>query len=670
MKKAEQRIETLRREISDHDYRYYVLADDSLLEELSSLETEFPALITPDSPTQRVAGTPTKLFPIAEHKVPMLSLANTYNEQEIRDFLRRVEEALGHPPHAGYTCELKYDGVAISLTYENGLLVRGATRGDGTVGDEITQNLRTVRSIPLRVREFEGIGVSFEVRGECFMDLKGFQRLNRLREEAGEAPFANPRNSTAGTLKTLDVEEVARRPLNFVAYHLRMEQAKDEASEQLSTHAKRIETLSKLGFPTFREISVARNVDDILAFSKQWQERRDNLDFEIDGAVIKVNSINEQLELGAVAKSPRWAVAYKFEARQARTRLNAITLQVGRMGTVTPVAELEPVSLTGITIRRATLHNAEEIARKDIRIGDTVIVERGGDVIPKVAGVDLAQRPKSLKPYRFLTTCPACETALTRPEGEINWYCDNPACPAQVLGRIIHFAARGAMDIAGLGEQSVVQLNEAGLLDTVSDIYRLRDRRDALLALDRMGEKKVDNLLEGIESSKLQPAHKLLFAIGIRHVGANVAKVLIRAFGSIDRIAEATAEEIDAIPTIGEEIASSVHSFFHTPASLALLDRLRTHGLTFAANSPSQSASQRFAGKTFVLTGALSSMTRDEGKLAIEREGGKVSGSVSKKTNVVVAGAEAGSKLTKAEELGVEIWDEERFIREIGEPGA
>jgi len=668
-----ERIEALRKEIAEHDYRYYVLAMpsvsdreyDELLKELETLEAKHPEFASTDSPTSRVAGEPTKLFPPATHAVPMLSLANTYSKDEVLEFERRVTDLLGHSPKEGYTCELKFDGVAMSLTYENGKLVRGATRGDGVTGDDVTPNVRTIRSIPLAIREEKRYShLRFEVRGEVFMSLAGFRKMNAEREELGDAAFANPRNSTAGTLKTLDSKEVAKRPLSFTAYQL---QFVGKEADGLSTQTSRLEFLKKLGFPVSQYTRHVKSIDEIMSFAMEWQENRDTLPFEIDGAVIKVNSLREQEELGTVAKSPRWAIAYKFEARQAKTILNGITLQVGRMGTITPVAELEPVGLTGITIRRATLHNADEIERKDFRIGDTVIIERGGDVIPKVVGVDIKKRSKDAKPFHYPKKCPACSSPLIRPEGEVNWYCENPECPPQVVARITHFASRGAMDIAGLGEQSVEQFVGAGYLTTIADVYDLADKKEDLLKLDRMGEKKIENLLTGIEKSKTQAPERLLFGLGIRHVGTNIAKLLIRSFGSIDAISEASIEEIDDVEAIGPEIALSVYQYFRNPKVAPILQRLRKAGLTFSGKKVKHEIidSKFFSGKTFVLTGTLSSMTRDEAKEKIEARGGKATGSVSKKTDYVLAGVEAGSKLEKAQELGVRILTEEEFLKEL-----
>ncbi|HYM21108.1 MAG TPA: NAD-dependent DNA ligase LigA [Candidatus Kapabacteria bacterium] len=666
-----ERIEKLRSELREYDYRYYVLASpsvsdkeyDLLMKELEKLEAEHPEFDSDDSPTKRVSGEPTKLFPPARHTVAMLSLANTYSREEVVDFEKRIHNILEREPKDGYTCELKFDGVSMSLTYRDGKLVRGATRGDGVTGDDVTPNVRTVKSIPLQIHSSKTkAGTSFEVRGEIFMSIEGFRKMNREREEVGDAVFANPRNSTAGTLKTLDSREVAKRPLQFVAYQLLLE---TDDHKILPTQTARLAVLKELGFPISEQTRNVHSIEDIMKFAMKWQDERETLPFEIDGAVIKVNSLADQDALGFIAKSPRWAIAYKFEARQARTILNGITLQVGRMGTITPVAELEPVQLTGITIRRASLFNQDEIERKDFRIGDTVIVERGGDVIPKVVGVELKKRPKSAKPYKYPSKCPACGTVLVRAEDEANWYCENPECPPQVIARITHFASRGAMDIEGLGAQSVEQFVGAGLLHSIADIYDLEKKQQQLLELERMGEKKLENLLEGINNSKTEPADRVLYALGVRHVGTNIAKLLMNAFGSIDAIAEASAEAIDDVPAIGEEIAKSVHRHFTIAKNKSILERLRKAGLQFEAVKAKKIESVFFAGKTFVLTGTLSAMTRDEAKEQIEARGGKSSGSVSKKTDYVIAGTEAGSKLDKANELGVKVLTEEEFLKEL-----
>lgn len=681
---AAKRAEELRTEIQEHDRLYFVdaaprISDreyDRLVQELRDLEAAYPDVVTPESPTQRVGGEPTKLFPPAVHDVPMLSLSNTYSTEEVEAFAKRVHESLGHEPKEGFTCELKFDGVAMSLRYAAGKLVRGATRGDGTAGDDVTANVRTIRSIPLVLTSHAKFATTeFEVRGEVFMDIEGFRKLNAQREEEGEPPFANARNSTAGSLKTLDSREVAKRPLRFMAYQLIFQDESQYGDDaKLNSHSKRLALLKEFGFPTSKETMVVSGVAGIMDFAMFWQEKRDTLPFEIDGAVIKVNSLAEQKHIGFVAKSPRWAIAYKFETKQAKTRLRDITLQVGRMGTITPVAELEPVPLTGITIRRATLHNADEIERKDIRINDVVVIERGGEVIPKVVGVDHDQRPEASVPFRFPSQCPECASELVRPPGEVNWYCENPECPAQVIGRITHFASRTAMDIAGLGDESAKQFAEAGLLHSVADIYELPSKRLELIQLPRMGEKKADNLIAGIEASKERTVARFLFGLGIRHVGVSVAKLLIDEFGSIDALAEASEEAIDDIPGIGPEIASSISNWFRQRRNQDLLHHLRQSGLPFKGERVVRAAPTTqdgfFAGKIFVLTGTLSTMTREDAKGKIEALGGKVTGSVSKKTNYVVAGAEAGSKLDKANELGVTVLTEEEFLKEVQEDNA
>lgn len=672
-KQIEIQLNELRQTIREHDYRYYVLAHptirdkeyDLLYKELEKLESEHPDLITDDSPTQRVSGEATKAFPPAAHSVPMLSLANTYNQEEVKEFENRIVKLLEGTPKEGYMCELKFDGVSMSLSYEDGKLIRGATRGDGVTGDDVTANIRTIKAVPLRINDVGELGKRrFEVRGEVYIPLDGFRRMNREREEIGEDTFANPRNTAAGSLKTLDTSEVAKRPLTFTAYLLHFD---DESAVNLPTQSSRLELLKKMGFPVSEHSKVVTSIDGIMDFVLHWQEKRDELPYEIDGAVVKVNSLAEQATLGQVAKSPRWAIAYKFESRQAFTTLNDITLQVGRMGTITPVAELEPVQLTGITIRRATLHNADEIERKDIRIGDTVIIERGGDVIPKVAGVLFEKRRKNSKKFTYPNDCPSCSSALIRPEGEVNWYCENPQCPSQVVARITHFASRGAMDIAGLGEQSVEQFVAEGLLHSIADIYTLSSKQDSLIALERMGQKKMSNLLDGIENSKKQTPERLLFAIGIRHVGAGIAKLLVKSFGSIDVLSNASQAEIENVSGIGPEIARSTYDYFRNPKYQSILKQLNDSGLPLSTVVEKSHAVENtfFAGKVFVLTGTLSAMSRDDAKAAIELRGGKVTGSVSKKTDYVIAGADPGSKLDKAQSLGIQILDEDTLKEKL-----
>lgn len=669
----ENRARHLRDQISEYNYRYYVLNDpsvsdrefDALLDELVTLETEYPELITADSPTQRVGSDLTSEFPPVTHRRPMLSLANTYSEEDAREFDRRVRDRLKEESYS-YVAELKIDGVAVSLTYQDGRLVCGATRGDGVQGDDITANIRTIRSIPLEVRDVEVDGKllrNFEVRGEVFMAKKDFEVMNAERELAGEKVFANPRNSTAGTLKMLDSRIVATRPLRIFVYYL----AADDA--ELTNHASNLEILKKLGFTTNPNWRGCDTVDEVLAFCNKWEGERDDLPYEIDGVVVKVDSLIQQEKLGAVSKSPRWAIAYKFEARTARTKLNGITLQVGRLGTVTPVAELYPVFLAGSTISRATLHNADFITEKDIRVGDTVVIEKGGDVIPKVNEVVPEERPEDAQPYTFPQLCPcSLETPLHRPEGEANYYCEHAECPWQIRGRIQHFASRGAMDIEGLGEKVVAQLVDLGWIHNYADIYDLHQRRDEIAALERWGGKSADNLLEGIERSKERPFFRVVFGIGIRHVGATVARVLATEFNTLEKLMNATEEQLVAVNEIGPRIAESVVRFFSDPGNRDLVNRLKDAGVTMEGPEKpvvEADAESPFLGKTFVLTGTLENYTREQASELILERGGKVSSSVSKKTSYLLAGAEAGSKLEKAEKLGVKILSEAEFVEMI-----
>ncbi len=674
----QERAEQLRDQINEHNYRYYVLSDptvgdrefDAMLAELVRLEEEHPELVTPDSPTQRVGSDLTSAFPPVTHARPMLSLGNTYTEEDLREFDRRVRDRLGDEPFA-YVAELKIDGVAVSVSYKDGRIVCGATRGDGVQGDDITANMKTIRSLPLQVRAAQVHGNplrNFEVRGEVYMAKKDFEAMNAERELSGEKTFANPRNSTAGTLKMLDPKIVASRPLKIFLYYL----ISDEA--ELQSQGENLEVLQTLGFPANPHWRRCADVDAVLAFCNEWERRRDDLPYEIDGVVIKVDSIAQQERLGTISKSPRWAIAYKFEARTARTHLHGITLQVGRLGTVTPVAELTPVLLAGSTISRATLHNADFITEKDIRIGDLVTIEKGGDVIPKVNGVVLEERPPGAEPYEFPQLCPCpLHTPLHRPEGEANYYCEHAECPWQTRGRIQHFASRGAMDIEGLGEKVVDQLVTLGWIGNYADIYDLHTRRDQVAALERWGEKSADNLLEGIERSKERPFFRVIFAIGIRHVGATVARVLAAEFNTIDKLINATEEELQRTHEIGPRIAESVARFFADPGNRDLVERLRRAGLTMEGPEKKVVVADEaspFAGRTFVLTGTLEAYTREEASALIEERGGKVSSSVSKKTGYVLAGAEAGSKLEKAEKLGVRILSEEEFVAMLAANGA
>ena len=661
---ARTRAEALRTAIREHDHRYYVLAQpsiadeeyDALLRELQQLETDHPDLVTPDSPTMRVGGAPAKEFPTVTHDIPMLSLANTYSVEEVAEFDKRVRATLGNERPA-YACELKYDGIAVSLIYDKGTFVRGATRGDGMRGDDITANLRTIRAIPLRLHGARGIPRRLEVRGEVYMRRADFDRMNKERGRAGEKLFVNPRNSASGTLKLLDPREVARRPLLFTAYFLRSEE------NMPATQTACLDLLRKLGFPVSGQTRRCSSLEDVVAFWKTWEERREEIPFDIDGVVVKVDSLQHQEKLGAIAKSPRWAIAFKFASRKAETRLNSILFQVGRVGTVTPVADLEPVFVGGSTVRRATLHNEEYIRALDIRVGDTVVVEKGGDVIPKVSAVVLDKRPKGAKKFSFAAACPACGTEIFKPEDEATYYCENSRCPAQVRERIRHFGSRGAMDIEGLGEAVVDTLVGGKFVRDVSDLYRLSSQRAKLEAVDGWGKKSVQNLLDGIERSKQQPFERVLFAFGIRHVGESVAQLVARHATSLDRLLNMTREDLEEVSGIGPQIADSIVHFFADRSNRALVERLQSAGLTTKVKYLPKKAGTQFTGMTVVLTGTLSSMTRDEAKQKIEERGGRIASSVSKKTSLVVAGTDAGSKLDTARTLGIRVVDENAFLK-------
>ena len=656
----------LARELVEQDYRYYVLADPIISDEeydvrmrrLLELERNHPELRTETSPSQRVGGTVTKLFPTAEHAIPMLSLANTYSEEELIDFNRRVTENLGQDA-VSYHAELKLDGVAISVIYEDGVLIRGVTRGDGTKGDEVTANIKTIRAIPLRLRGKSG-SKRIEVRGEVFMNKDAFIALNEERERDGDKLFANPRNSTAGTLKLQDAGVVATRPLNAFIYTLFVD------GRQPRTQEHAIGQLRELGFPVNPHSRICSNIEEVTRFCRQWEDTRDALPYEIDGIVVKVDDTALQERLGAIAKSPRWAIAYKFAARKVITRLNGISFQVGRVGTITPVAELEPVLLGGSTISRATLHNEDYIRQLDIRPGDMVVVEKGGDVIPKVSGVEKGRRAKGSAGFVFPTTCPSCGSPLLRPEEEAAWYCGNVECPKQVRGRIEHFVQRSAMDIDGLGEAVVDVLVTHGFIASYADVYNLVQHREDLERLDRFGKKSVARLLEGIERSKSQPLERVIFALGIRFVGEGVAKLLANHFTSLARLQTATLEELLSIHGIGQRIAESVRRFFDDDRSAELVRRLVAAGVRSESEQRTDEIRLPFFdGNTFVLTGTLSSFTREEAATLIERYGGKVQSSVSSKTRFVLAGTDAGSKLKKARELGIPVIDEDAFKQQL-----
>ncbi|WP_273127875.1 NAD-dependent DNA ligase LigA [Bacillus weihaiensis] len=661
---AEKRVQELHELLNTYNYEYHVLDKPSVpdseydqrLHELLTIEAEFPELKTPDSPTQRVGGSILDAFQKVVHNTPMLSLGNAFNEQDLRDFDRRVRQAVGDDVQ--YVVELKIDGLAVSLRYENGLFVQAATRGDGTTGEDITENVKTIRSIPLRLKN----AVTLEVRGEVFMPKKSFETLNELRLQAEEEPFANPRNAAAGSIRQLDPKIAAKRNLDIFLYSIA-----DLGGTGIERHSEALDYLEKEGFKTNAERKKCETIEEVLSVIEGISEKRANLSYDIDGIVIKVDSLAQQEELGFTAKSPRWAIAYKFPAEEVMTKLLDIELSVGRTGVITPTAILEPVRVAGTTVQRASLHNEDLIREKDIKIGDTVVVKKAGDIIPEVVNVLIEQRTGEEKTFTMPTHCPACESELVRIEGEVALRCINPQCPAQITEGLIHFVSRNAMNIDGLGERVVIQLFQAGLIKDVADLYRLT--RDQLLQLERMGEKSTDNLLKAIEQSKDNSLERLLFGLGIRHVGAKAAKTLAQNFETIEQLQEATVEQLIAINEIGDKMADAIHTYFQNPDVQHLIQELQSLGVNTSYKGPKlvkvEDSDSYLAGKTVVLTGKLEQMSRNEAKEGIEALGGKVTGSVSKSTDLVVAGEAAGSKLKKAEELQIEVWDEARLIEEM-----
>ena len=659
---AKAEIEKLTEKINHHNDLYYQqnrteisdLEFDKLLEKLIALEEEFPQFKDSHSPTQRVGGTVTKEFATIYHKYPMLSLGNTYSQEELEDFDGRVAKALDGEPYE-YFCELKFDGVSISLTYENGMLTRGVTRGDGVRGDDVTANVMTVRNIPLKAKG-KNVPPSFEVRGEVFMPKNVFQQLNKEREDIGEEKYANARNTTSGTLKMQNSAEVARRKLDCFAYYL----LGDETG--LKTHEESIHKLESWRFnvsPTYKK---CKNIQEVLDYIHTWENKRQELPLETDGVVIKVNSLEQQRQLGFTAKSPRWAIAYKYKAQSISTRLNGITYQVGRTGAVTPVAELEPIFLAGTTVKRASLHNANEIARLDLRIGDYVYVEKGGEIIPKVTGVEMEKRPKDSAPVVYIDKCPECGTKLVRVEGEAAFYCPNlDGCPPQIRGRIEHFIQRRAMDIDSLGEKTIEQLYVLGLVKSPADLYDLK--KEDLLRLEGFKEKSAQNLLAGIDKSREVPFESVLFAIGIRYVGKTVAEKLARYFKTVERVAAATKEELLAAPEIGEKIAQTVFDFFRNPESQREIARLKAAGLHFESTAKEpEKESDVLGNKSFVISGVFEKYEREELQEIILKNGGRVLSSVSGKLDYLLAGDNMGpSKREKAEKLGVTIISEQDF---------
>ena len=664
LQEEQKRIDELKDLLNQYSYEYYTLDKptvpdaeyDKLMQELLGLEEKYPELVTSDSPTQRVGGEPLSSFEKVEHRVPMLSLGNAFNEGDLRDFDRRVRQDVGE--EVSYVCELKIDGLAISLRYENGLFVQGATRGDGEIGEDITTNLRTIKSIPLRLKE----NVDIEVRGEAFMPKRSFEALNIERDANGEELFANPRNAAAGSLRQLDPKIAAKRNLDIFLYGIG-----GAEGLPIDSHSDGLDYLERLGFKTNPERRRCANIDEVIGFIEGWTEKRPNLPYEIDGIVIKVDSFEQQEQLGTTAKSPRWAIAYKFPAEEVMTKLIDIELSVGRTGVVTPTAILEPVRVAGTTVKRASLHNEDLIREKDIKIGDYVIIKKAGDIIPEVVSVVEEKRTGDEQEFMMPTGCPECGSELIRLEEEVALRCINPKCHAQIREGLIHFVSRNAMNIEGLGEKVITQLFAANLIEDVADIYRLD--RDELLKLERMGEKSVDNLLNAIEASKSNSLEKLLFGLGIRHVGAKAAKTLAQQFETMDALQNATLEDLININEIGEKMADSIVTYFEKNEVSQLIEELKSYDVNMVYKGPKvinvEEIDSIFAGKTIVLTGKLEQMGRNEAKKELEALGAKITGSVSKKTDIVIAGEDAGSKLDKALELGIEVWDEARMLQEL-----
>ncbi len=668
--KIQKEINHLRKEINHHDYLYYVLAQpeiddfqyDQLMKRLTELENKYPEFITPDSPTQRVSGEPTKIFPVVRHRRSMMSLANTYNEEEIRDFDRRVKSLLSDQRSFEYVCELKIDGLAISLLYENGRFVRAATRGDGDRGDEVTNNVKTIRSIPLNFESNLDYLQNIEVRGEIFFNRDDLVPLNKERIENGDIPFANPRNAAAGSLKLQDSRIVAQRPLKIFCYWLEPLQT----DHPILTHFEGMKILQDLHFPVNLNYRLCKDVDEVINYWTKWQQNRNSLLYDIDGIVVKVNNIAQQALLGSTAKSPRWAIAFKFKTEQAETILKDIIWQVGRTGIVTPVAILDPVKLIGTTVGRATLHNVEELQRLDVRIGDTVILEKGGDVIPKIKGVVLDKRPANLSPYIPPRQCPICQSPLIKLAGEVALRCANIACPEQLARRIEHFASRRAMDIEGLGEKIVDLLLHNSLIKDYGDLYYLNIK--ALAELEKMGEKSATNLKNSIEKSKQRPLDRVIFALGIPYVGEGAARLIAEHFHSIEALLQASEEEIAIIEGIGEKTAGSIKMFFKNPGNMNVLNKLKNAGIQFSqAIKENKKIKDQFYGKSFVFTGTLTVYSRDQAAEIVRERGGKVSSSVSKDTDFVVVGKDPGSKYQKALQLNTQILTEAEFLEMLRE---
>jgi DNA ligase (NAD+) len=666
---AKNRIESLASELKKHSYNYYVLAMptiadydfDKKLEELDALEKQFPEFADPDSPTQQVGGFITREFVTVRHKWPMLSLGNTYNEQELLDFDQRIRKAIGD--NFEYVCELKFDGLSMSLTYEDGKLVHAVTRGDGVQGDDVTTNVRTINTIPKRLKPGD-YPDHFEIRGEVFMHLKAFERLNAERIENGELPYANPRNFASGTIKMQDSGEVAKRPLDCFLYFLYTDK------QLYKTHWDSLEAVKSWGFHVNEYSRLCNAIHDVFEFINTWEKKRFDLSYDIDGIVIKVNSFAQQQELGFTAKSPRWAIAYKYKAEQVETELLSVSYQVGRTGAVTPVANLKPVLLAGTTVKRATLHNADEIEKRlKLHEGDWVYVEKGGEIIPKIIEVDLTKRKDGAQPIKYITNCPACGTVLERKEGEAAFYCSNEdGCPPQIVGKMQHFIDRKAMNIDGLGDETIETLYQKGFISKISDIYELHNHAGELKKMGRFGEKSINNMLDGIEKSKQMPFEKVLFGLGIRYVGATVAKKLAVHFKNIDNLAKASFEELTTAEEIGERIALSIIDHFGNEKHKEEIEKLKAQGLQFVTEEKEvKLASETLSGKTFIISGVFEKYSRDELKDIIEQNGGKIVSSISAKLNYLIAGENMGpAKLEKAQKLNIDIINDDQLLEMIG----
>lgn len=665
------KIEQLTAELNEYNYQYYVLANSAIsdfdfdikLKELEKLEKEYPQYQDPNSPTLKVGGDITSKFKTVKHRWPMLSLSNTYNEQELRDFDNRVQKAIGHT--VDYVCELKFDGLSISLTYKNGQLAQAITRGDGVQGDDVTKNVKTIRKIPHQLKKGDYPDL-FEIRGEIFMHKSAFLRLNKEREDNGDQTYANPRNFASGTIKLQDSSEVAKRPLDCYLYFLYTE----NRNKTFATHWESLEKVKEWGFPVAEHTKLCANIDEVLNFIHYWDTARHQLTFDIDGIVIKVNEYSYQEELGFTAKSPRWATSFKFKAERVETVLESVSYQIGRTGAVTPVANLKPVLLAGTTVKRASLHNANEIERLDLHEGDTVYVEKGGEIIPKIIAANLEKRHAGLKAIHYPTHCPECGTALVRQEGEAVHYCPNEnGCKPQIVGKVQHYIGRKMMDIQGLGDETIETLYRINLVRHISDLYALKEKRDQLVTIDRFGQKSIDNMLKGIEESKEKPFEKVLFALGIRHVGETVAKKLALHFKNLDNIKAATVEDIAAVQDIGIRIAESLYNYLRDEENIAELNKLQQYGLNFQIEEREVVlAGENLSGKTFLISGVFADYSREQLTELIESHGGKMLSSISAKLNYLVAGDKMGpSKLAKAEKLNVPIISERELLEMIKE---